>query len=97
MERRVVWATTSTEADMAKKANGEAGASGSQKGISKMDAVRRALAELGSDAKSSPIQGFIKDRFGIDITPNHISACKGKIQSTQAAKPSPAATTPAAA
>src|SRR2546421_675302 len=48
-------------------------------GITKIEAVRRALAELGKDAKPSAIQPFVKERFGIEMTPSHITVAKGKI------------------
>ncbi len=47
--------------------------------ISKMEAVRRALAELG-DAKPARMQGWIKERFGIQMTTGHISTYKGDIR-----------------
>src|SRR5439155_2686025 len=85
--------TIHAETDMAKKANGKAGASAPQKGMSKKEAVRRALAELGSDAKPSAMQPWIKQQFGIDMSTNHISASKGEIQSKskKAGKAKPAA------
>ena len=48
-------------------------------GISKQEAVRRALGELGRDAKPTQMQGWIRDRFGIDMTTDHISTSKGHI------------------
>src|SRR5438874_13709080 len=85
MGRRAVWATTFREADMAKK------------GITKMEAVRQALAELGNDATRTAIQGFIKDRFGIQMSPDHISNCKSELRNKkkQAGKAKPAAKKPA--
>jgi hypothetical protein len=71
---------------MAKKKNGPAAAVASQpseaggKGITKMEAVRRALEELGSDAKRSAIQGFLRERFGIEMSPDHISNYKSDIR-----------------
>jgi hypothetical protein len=62
-------------------------------GISKQEAVRRALAELGNDAKPAVIRGFVKDRFGIEMGADHISTAKGEIlrkaraQGTQQARP----------
>ena len=58
---------------MADKANGQQGA------ISKMEAVRRALGDLGKDAKPAALQPYIKDKFGLDMTPEHITTCKGSI------------------
>jgi hypothetical protein len=57
---------------MAETANGS-------KGVSKMDAVRQALRELGRKAKPLKIQAFIKDNFKIDMTPDHISNYKSTI------------------
>src|SRR5437868_1581597 len=93
MGEGVVWVTTSGEADMAKKANGQAGAPASLKGMSKLEAVRRALGHFGSDAKPSAMQPWIKQQFGIDMSTNHISASKGEIQSKRkkAGKVKPAA------
>jgi hypothetical protein len=49
-------------------------------GITKIEAVGRALAKLGKDASRPDIQKFIKDNFRLDITPDHISACKGELR-----------------
>jgi hypothetical protein len=63
---------------MADKKNGTPpGAAAS--GLSKMDAVRRALAELGNDAMPKRIQAFVKERFGVEMTNGHVSDCKKKI------------------
>ena len=56
---------------MADKTNG---------GITKIEAVSRALGKLGKDASRPEIQKFIKDNFRLDITPDHISACKGELR-----------------
>lgn len=48
-------------------------------GMSKMEAVRKALAELGSDAMPMRIQEFVKERFNLEMTVNHISNCKSEI------------------
>ena len=90
-----VWATLeagvarperNTEANVAEKktetetAQQEAGqAKGSQK-ITKMEAVRRALDELGPEAMPKAIQGFVMDRFGIEMNTDHISTYKGDIR-----------------
>jgi len=81
---------------MADNANAKAGASAPKKGMTKMEAVRKAMRELGNDAQPSKMQGFIKDRFGIDMTPNHISACKGEIRRKKAGKAKLAGKKPAA-
>jgi hypothetical protein len=48
-------------------------------GLSKMEAVRRALAELGRDAKPAQLRAFVKERFGIEMTADHVSTYKGQI------------------
>jgi hypothetical protein len=63
------------------KTNGKAGA-----GMTKMEAVRRALAELGRDAKPLQIQAFVKQRFGIDMTNDHATTAKGVVLKQQARK-----------
>src|SRR5260370_11776630 len=54
-------------------------------GISKMDAVRRALFELGKEAKPLEIQKFIKSRFGVSMDPNMISTYKSTVNKKSAA------------
>src|SRR6267142_438017 len=61
---------------MAQKTNAKTAA---HKPLTKLDAVRRALAELGRDAKPTQIQGFVKERFGVEMTTDHISTSKGDI------------------
>src|SRR5438132_8396537 len=46
------------------------------KGISKMEAVRRALGRLGADAKPLTIQPYIQKEFGINMDANMISSYK---------------------
>src|SRR5258708_39507410 len=58
-------------------ARGQAG----DQGISKMEGVRRALAELGSEAKPLEIKAFLKREFGITMEPNMISNYKSMIKS----------------
>src|SRR5436190_20377771 len=48
--------------------------------VNKMEAVRRALAELGPDAKPKQIQTYVKDEFKVDMTTDHISTYKRDIQ-----------------
>jgi hypothetical protein len=45
----------------------------------KMEGVRRALGELGYDAKPQVIQEFVKTRFGLDMGTNMISNYKSVI------------------
>jgi hypothetical protein len=47
--------------------------------ITKMEAVRRALAELGRDAKPIQMQGWVKEKLGIEMSADHVSVCKGTI------------------
>jgi hypothetical protein len=65
---------------MADKANGATPVSAPKKGMTKMEAVRRAIAHFGNTAKPSEMQPWIKQQFGIEMSPNHISASRGDIQ-----------------
>lgn len=47
--------------------------------MSKMEAVRKALKELGKDAKPIQIQSYVKERFGIDMSADHCSNYKSVI------------------
>jgi hypothetical protein len=47
--------------------------------ISKQEAVRRALAHFGNDAKPLQMKGWIKDELGIEMSTNHVSTAKGSI------------------
>ncbi|HEV3260387.1 MAG TPA: hypothetical protein VG013_26260 [Gemmataceae bacterium] len=47
--------------------------------ITKIEAVRRALAELGKDAKPLQLQAWIKEKLGIEMSADHVSVCKGTI------------------
>src|SRR3954447_15144913 len=55
-------------------------------GITKIEAVRQALAELGKDASLARLQGHIRDRLRIEMTTNHISDARGKILRKEAGK-----------
>src|SRR4051812_22756774 len=44
--------------------------------VTKMEAVRRSLGELGPDAKPAEVQAHVKSRFGLDMTPAHVSTYK---------------------
>ncbi len=50
-------------------------------GISKMEGVRRAMHQLGGDAKPLEIKIYLKREFGIDMEPNMISNYKSMIKS----------------
>jgi hypothetical protein len=45
-------------------------------GVTKQEAVRRALTALGKKALASDIQKHIKDTFGLDMTIDHIYTAK---------------------
>jgi hypothetical protein len=47
--------------------------------ITKQEAVRRALDQLGPEAKPTQMQGWIKDQFNIEMGRDHISTAKGDI------------------
>jgi hypothetical protein len=47
--------------------------------ITKMEAVRRAMAELGNDATPTPLQAHVKDKYGLDMTKEHVSVYKRDI------------------
>jgi hypothetical protein len=44
--------------------------------ITKVDAVGRALAKLGTQASRPEIQSWVKDHFGYEMSLDHISDCK---------------------
>jgi hypothetical protein len=46
-------------------------------GITKMEAVRRALAKLGRDAKPLQLKAFIESALGVEMNADHISTYKG--------------------
>ena len=47
--------------------------------ITKMEAVRRALAHFGKGGKPAQMQGWIEQQFNIKMTTDHISTAKGEI------------------
>jgi hypothetical protein len=49
-------------------------------GITKKEAVRQALGKLGKDASRPGIQKFVKDTYGLQMTLDHISNCKGELK-----------------
>jgi hypothetical protein len=64
------------------KATKQAPAGNSQveeKLTNKAEAIRRALAKLGKDAKPAEIQVFIKSNFGVEMTTKVISVYKSKL------------------
>jgi hypothetical protein len=82
---------------MAQKTNGTAVPTTTQAdGITKIEGVRRALAELGREAKPLQIQRFVKERFGIEMNTDHISTSKADILRKMASKGKPAVKQPEA-
>jgi actin-like ATPase involved in cell morphogenesis len=59
--------------------------------ISKMDAVRMAIKQLGKDAMPMKIQEYIKARFGLEITTAHVSNYKTEILRAKKGKKAAAA------
>jgi hypothetical protein len=55
-------------------------------GITRKEAVRQALGALAKDASRADIQKFIKDKYGFEMTLDHISSCKSEIQKEKGAK-----------
>jgi hypothetical protein len=51
----------------------------SKDGISKMEAVRQAIAKLGKDAKPNDILGHIKSEFGITMSYDMASTYKSSV------------------
>ena len=72
-------------------------ATGKKAGMTKIEAIRRAIHHLGEDAKPVQIQAYIKDKLGIDIATNHISASKTEIIRKMTSKAKPASPKPLAA
>ena len=44
--------------------------------ITKVEAARRAMEALGADATRPDIQGYVKQKFGVTMSLDHISNCK---------------------
>jgi hypothetical protein len=68
-------------------------------GITKIEAVGQAMAKLGKNASRPDIQKFLKDNYGLQITLDHISNCKGELRkrkgpAKKAVSPQPAAQKP---
>ena len=51
--------------------------------MSKIEAVRRALAELGPDAMPLKIKDYIKKHFRIDMDPQNISNYKSTLKAAE--------------
>jgi hypothetical protein len=69
--------------------------------VTRMEAIRRAVAELGPAATGDKIQAFAKERFGLDLTRKYITDSRSKMRTRKKRKKSkpaaPAAPPPAAA
>ena len=59
-----------------KQAEAPAPAQANGESISKLEAVRRSLEELGNDAMPAALKDHIQKTFGLSMSPNHISNCK---------------------
>jgi hypothetical protein len=62
-----------------------------KKALTKREAVRRAIADLGRDAMPLQLQGHIRSKFGIEMSPDHISVEKRKTLLKEAGEGKPAA------
>jgi hypothetical protein len=82
---------------MADKKNGGGIPQATKEAISKMEGVRRALADLGKDAKPLQIKDYLKAKYGIEISTDVISAYKATIAQKAKKKKAAAAKPPAAA
>ena len=59
--------------------------------MSKMDAVRQAIKELGRDASPTKIQELVKAKFRLEMTTGHVSNYKTAILRTKKGKKTPPA------
>jgi hypothetical protein len=68
---------------MAQKKNGSGASAAAPKGklvgLTKIDAVRKAMSKLGLHAGRAPIRDYVKAQFGIEMTADHVSTCKADI------------------
>jgi hypothetical protein len=48
--------------------------------ISKIDAVRKAMEELGKKAMPGEIQEYVKEKFGLEMSMSHVSNCKSALR-----------------
>src|SRR5260370_27109386 len=56
-------------------------------GMTKWEAVKRALATLGRDAKPLAIQSHVRDKYKIQMTAGHVSTYKKKLAKKASASP----------
>jgi hypothetical protein len=72
---------TTGETEMPPRAKSKQAADGTEGAVTnKMEAMRRALSELGSEAKNSDIQQYIKSKFDLDMSTAMISSYKTHIR-----------------
>jgi len=65
---------------MAKQQSKHAGGSTKAGTITKVEAVRHALIQLGQDAPNDAILAFLKNRFGFQMTKDHLYVVKSDIR-----------------
>jgi hypothetical protein len=63
-----------------------------KEGMSKAEAVRSAIGDLGRDAKPTQLREHIKTKYGIDMTPGHVKVERQKFFKKELGKGKPAAT-----
>jgi hypothetical protein len=85
---------------MADKTKGHAGAATTPKGkassMTKSEALRKAIGQLGKDSKPLQLQAHIKQQFGIEMSTDHISSSKTDIIRKMSSGAKPAAAKSAA-
>jgi hypothetical protein len=62
-----------------------------------IEAVRRATAALGAGASRADLQGYVRQKFGVQISLDHISSCKSELAMKAAKAATPAGSGSAAA
>src|SRR5260370_40826443 len=68
-----------------------------RKKLTKVEAVRRAMAALGEEASRTDLQGYVRQKFGVKMNLDHISNCKGELAKRAAQAATPAGSKAAAA
>ena len=83
---------TATEAKQKATGNGTTATTGrGYETINKLEAVRRSIEKLGREATNSEIRADVLERFGLVMTTNHVSTCKGDLAKKAKAKKDAAA------
>jgi hypothetical protein len=54
--------------------------------ITKQEAVRRVMAEFGPDTPAADIRKHVKEKFGFDMTMDHVYVARGNIRRALAGK-----------